>query len=288
MKRYLIALLAFGFLFTGCQSVTNSPEYQALQAENESLTAQVSQLQDSSSSFEGQVSELQTQMDSLNSENADLKTANDQLQKQLDDLQNGAANLIIEVRKDANADNDSAALSAADQLHLNFPGTDEDVEAQAIAADLRAQQEKAKQDAADAAEKLAADAAKSAQDKAYDLVTITKLTKSKPNSAGGVDLYIGFKNRTDKVIKYISFDVQAINAVGDPATCEIRGYSVFSGRATGPYKKGEGLAGTSSGYWENAWYNWGIDRVILKTVDIQYMDGSSVSNDGEEFNYQWK
>lgn len=118
-----------------------------------------------------------------------------------------------------------------------------------------------------------------------NIVRVTKLQVSKPNSAGGVSLYVGFKNMSDKVIKYITFEVVPYNAVGDIVYCDIRDYANFRGRDTGPYAKGEGLAGNNSGYWDCAWYNYSITDVELKSIDIEYMDSTSVSLSGNELNY---
>ena len=118
-----------------------------------------------------------------------------------------------------------------------------------------------------------------------NIIRVTKLRASSPNSAGGVSLYIGFKNMSDKVIKYITFEVVPYNAVGDIVYCDIRDYANFRGQATGPYAKGEGLAGNNSGYWDCAWYNYSITDVELKSIDIEYMDGTRESLSGNELNY---
>ena len=117
------------------------------------------------------------------------------------------------------------------------------------------------------------------------IIRVTKLKVSRPNSVGGVDLYFGFKNMSDKVIKYISFEAVPYNAVGDIVYCEIRDYANFRGQATGPYAKGEGLAGNSSGYWDCAWYNSTITDVELRSIDIQYMDGTRETLSGNVLKY---
>ena len=96
-----------------------------------------------------------------------------------------------------------------------------------------------------------------------NIVRVTKLQVSKPNSVGGVSVYIGFKNMSDKVIKYITFEVVPYNAVGDIMRCEIRDYANFGCQATGPYATGEGIAGNNSAYWDCAWYNSTITSVQL-------------------------
>ena len=118
-----------------------------------------------------------------------------------------------------------------------------------------------------------------------NIIRVTKLQVSRPNSAGGVSLYIGFKNMSDKIIKYITFEVVPYNAVGDIVYCDIRDYANFRGQATGPYAKGEGLAGNNSGYWDCGWYNYSITDVELGSIYIQYMDGTSIVLSEDELDY---
>lgn len=120
------------------------------------------------------------------------------------------------------------------------------------------------------------------ENRVRNIIRVTKLQVSSPNSAGGVSLYIGFRNMSDRVIKYITFEVVPYNAVGDIAYCEIRHYSNFRGRDTGPYEKGEGLLGNNSGYWDCAWYNYDITDVKLISIDIEYMDGTRESLSGDD------
>lgn len=105
---------------------------------------------------------------------------------------------------------------------------------------------------------------------------------TEPNSAGGCDLYVHWINKSDKVIKYIFFHVTPYNAVGDKVYCEIRSYSEFSGKSTGPFKKNEGNDGSK--YWECAWYNNSIDTFLITSVDIEYMDGTSLTLDSQYIN----
>lgn len=107
-------------------------------------------------------------------------------------------------------------------------------------------------------------------------VKVTKVWTDTPNSAGGVDLYINWKNLSDKVIKYAYFTVVPYNSVNDIVTCTIRDYADFQAQAdNGPYSKGQGNTGTGY-YWENAWYNHSIKGAKLKSVRIIYMDGTTL------------
>lgn len=93
---------------------------------------------------------------------------------------------------------------------------------------------------------------------------------SHPNSAGGVDAYFSYKNCSDKTIKYLVWEGMPINAVGDPVSCEIRGYSIFHGKDTGPVKPNA----FGGGVWGCAWYNWTAKKLDIIGVKIEYTDGS--------------
>ena len=60
------------------------------------------------------------------------------------------------------------------------------------------------------------------------------VTRVKTDSVGGVSPSIGYRNNSDKTIKYIDFTMVPYNAVGDTVSCEIRGNSAATGRVTGP------------------------------------------------------
>lgn len=101
-------------------------------------------------------------------------------------------------------------------------------------------------------------------------IEIMYITCSRPNSVGGVDLNFGFKNISNKEIKYIYLNGYPINAVKDRCYCSIRRYSTTSVRGVGPTKYGE--KGEYS--WENIWYNSTIDTYIPLSINIEYMNGS--------------
>lgn len=54
------------------------------------------------------------------------------------------------------------------------------------------------------------------------------------NSADGVTPTICFRNNSGKTIKYVTFTMVPFNAVGDRASCTIRGYSSVQARLVGP------------------------------------------------------
>jgi type II secretory pathway pseudopilin PulG len=106
-----------------------------------------------------------------------------------------------------------------------------------------------------------------------DSIQIIKCYTSAPNSAGGVDLNIVWKNKTHRTIKYVRFGVDPINAVGDVVPCDIRGYD-RGFRVTGPVYSGK-VDGYGT-YWDCAWYNHSIRKAKVRSVSITFMDDSEV------------
>lgn len=109
-------------------------------------------------------------------------------------------------------------------------------------------------------------------------IEIEYLYTSEPNSAGGTDLNFRLKNISAKTIKYISVTGYPINAVKDKCFCSIRRYSQVARRGIGPIEEGE----TAEYKWDNVWYNHTIDKYIPISINIQYMNGSSINIIGEK------
>ena len=109
-------------------------------------------------------------------------------------------------------------------------------------------------------------------------IEIEYLYTSDPNSAGGTNLNFRLKNISPKVIKYISVTGYPINAVKDRCYCSIRNYSQITRKGVGPIEEGEVVEYT----WENTWYNHTIDKYIPVSINIQYMNGSSINIIGEK------
>ena len=105
-----------------------------------------------------------------------------------------------------------------------------------------------------------------------DSIQIIKSYTSTPNSVGGVDLNIVWKNKTKRVVKYANFRVSAINAVGDEVYSEIGRSGVAV--STGPIKPG-----SVDGYgtqWSCMWYNSTIKKCVIRSVELEFMDGSKL------------
>jgi len=124
---------------------------------------------------------------------------------------------------------------------------------------------------------------KSAKQKAREIVRVSKIYPSKPNSADGVDLYVHWTNMSDNTIKYIYFSAVPINAVGDVVSSDIGGATTYTGQHTGPVTARESFG--SEYVWENAWYNNTIRTVKLQKVEIIYMDGSTVTLEDDDVAY---
>ena len=120
-------------------------------------------------------------------------------------------------------------------------------------------------------------------DKVKHSIKIIKAYLSSPNSAGGVDAHLVWKNVSKKTIKYLTWSGYPINAVGDAVECEIRGVSESGGKVTGPIKPG-----TTYGYgyyWECLWYNYSAKKLVLTGINIEYMDGSTMRINKNELKY---
>ena len=115
-------------------------------------------------------------------------------------------------------------------------------------------------------------------------VKITSAWLSNPNSAGGVDANIYYRNLSDKTIKYLIWTGYPINAVGDRVGCEIRGFEDFRGKDTGPVKPGH----SGGGCWGCAWYNYSAKKLIITKIEIIYMDNSSLEIQESELSYVLK
>lgn len=106
----------------------------------------------------------------------------------------------------------------------------------------------------------------------YDnILTFSGGYLSSPNSAGGCDYILKFKNKSNKTIKYVHFTIVFYNAVDDRVKCEIRRSSSLSCQDTGPvYPEAWG-----GGTWDCVIYNYSANYAKLTNLLIIYMDGSS-------------
>ncbi|MFY9160645.1 hypothetical protein [Aquirufa ecclesiirivi] len=77
-------------------------------------------------------------------------------------------------------------------------------------------------------------------------------------------------NPTNKTIKYVTFYVSGINAVGDKVYNSRQRSNISEFRGVGPIKSNE----TASYEWEYAWFTDVVETLKIIKVKIQYMDGS--------------
>jgi hypothetical protein len=107
-------------------------------------------------------------------------------------------------------------------------------------------------------------------------IKVQKYYTDSPNSAGGVDVNIVWKNLSKKTVKYARFTVVPYNAVGDIVASEIGGETSKVVKATGPVESGK-----VDGYgtvWSCLWYNHQIKYMKITGIEIEYMDGSIISS----------
>lgn len=83
-------------------------------------------------------------------------------------------------------------------------------------------------------------------------------------------VYISYINTSKKTIKYIWVYVQAYNAVNDPVKPFYGTGLLGSGKGVGPIEPGD----KGSYEFESIWYSNTLDHCKLKSIKVQYMDGS--------------
>lgn len=109
-------------------------------------------------------------------------------------------------------------------------------------------------------------------------IRVTSCYLSSPNSASGCDANFYYVNKSGKTIKYLVFDASFKNNVGDLVTCDIRNEASFRGKDTGPVKDGRASGGT----WDCVIYNWSAKKLIINSINIEYMEGGSITVGGED------
>lgn len=212
-------------------------------------------------------------------DNIQLKSQVKSLETQLAELKNGADNLLYEINTLHETGQDDMVLEKADILHNKFNGSPQDVEAQKIVTDILNWRAEEAKKVEEEKERAAAEAAKSEQERLRELIRVKRVYIYDRNSVGKVDISIDFVNNSDKVIKYLTFSVIPINAVGDAVKDHDMYDSEKSFRATGPFEKNEGLE--KGQYWDG-WYNSTIESLKLTKIKIEYMDGSTETIDSED------
>lgn len=111
-------------------------------------------------------------------------------------------------------------------------------------------------------------------------LVVTHLDTASPNSVGGVDCTIVFRNLSDQKLKYVTFGVSAINAVGDHVKCEIRKSDLVNLKVTGPVSIDNFQPPINR--WDNCWYNSSIREGRIVYIDVVFMDGTEKRYNKEE------
>ncbi len=111
--------------------------------------------------------------------------------------------------------------------------------------------------------------------RAVKTIRIDNAELSSANSAGGCDYSFTYTNRSTKTIKYLTWCGWVYNEVDDMVSCEIRGSSYVSGRDTGPVEPNNEYS--AGGIWGDVIYNYSAYRVELSSIDIIFMDNTSVT-----------
>ena len=180
------------------------------------------------------------QVQALESENTRLKAEALELSAKVDEYENGKENLLVKVRNHFEKKEYDEAKQLAQTLHKKFNGTSEDHRPSKSYSRLTRPWKNRNAQKRQRNRKLPLKSKKNARDKAREIIRVSKVYTGTAQFSGGVDLYIVWKNMSDKTIKYVDFEAVPINAVGDVVSCEIRRSSTFYGQETGPYKKRPG------------------------------------------------
>ncbi|MCL2837551.1 MAG: hypothetical protein FWE04_00560 [Oscillospiraceae bacterium] len=200
-----------------------------------------------------------------------------------EDVRN-AEYLINLVRHAYNAGDDFGVFRVYSEINTRFPDSEEYKEARQIVDIVSERREEREESERIAREEREAEAAEDAQraraERLRGIVRVTDVRVSRPNSAGGVDLWVDWTNMSDRPIAYFDFTAVLYNAVGHRVNCDIGRTTNFRGRATGPFNRGQG---NPRGYhWRNAWWNNSGRSAILTEIRIEYMDGDRITISGDD------
>ncbi len=282
-------LLSVSLCFSGCVS----------QSEYDELNAQLSELQSEMTEKENIISEKDTKISNLENNIKELKENNNkinneknELEEKIDELENGASRLLSDINNAFEAKNYEKTIQIANDLHKKFNGSEEDIKAQSVANQAQAELDKIEAEKKAEEERKAAEAAKSKQDKLQEVLRIYSAEIYDIDSVGGCDVTIAWENKSEKTIKYITFTVGAINAVGDNITCDITDKMYCRLKRTGPFKQNEGdfeYSDYNNKYygacWGNVWYNYTAKTVEITKIEIEYMDGTEKNIEEEDIKY---
>lgn len=200
-------------------------------------------------------------------DNSSIDAENERLNKQLDSLTLSIEQARIEYEREYHSIKKAYtdSLEKYKYLKLTLPLTIKSVEKQ-IEDDFKAIEDEEHNDWYNG---LSASAKRT-----YDnVMSFSSGILSDPNSVGGCDYTLHYKNKSNKTIKYVNFTIDFYNAVNDRVYCEIQGGSSRSCKDTGPVYPEEWGGGT----WDCVIYNYSADYAKISHLSIIYTDGSSTS-----------
>lgn len=222
-------------------------------------------------------------MGSVSSKNAELEKTVQVQAATIKELENGAERRIVEIRTLFKHKQFKELYNASAELSKYHQGSKEANEAQGYVTQAQMEEAVVLAKQNEETQKQKALAERSKEDKARSIIRVSRVSTDDPNSAGGVDFSIVWQNTSNKVIKYCYFTVVPYNAVEDAVSCTIRRESEFTGKVTGPINPGQWNGEGRS--WECAWYNRSIVKAKLKSIKIDYIDGTSEKLSGEDVKY---
>ena len=149
---------------------------------------------------------------------------------------------------------------AAKEIHENYPGSYDERYVQEFINKIEEKEREEEQAVADIDFK--------------NYIQLLSVKTDEPNSAGGVNLYIVWKNTSDKTVKYAHFTCDLYNAVDDKVADTItRSYS-RTGTVTGPIDPGTVYG--KNYLWENLWWNNSGKYAKITEIRLEYMDGTEI------------
>lgn len=111
-------------------------------------------------------------------------------------------------------------------------------------------------------------------------IVVTHVSTSSPNSVGGVDCSIAFRNLSNQQLKYVTFEVLPINAVGDYVECEVKKRDWVNLKVTGPVSIDDPSPPMHK--WGACWYNSSIKKCKIVSINVVFMDGTQKKYNEEE------
>lgn len=166
------------------------------------------------------------------------------------------------------------------KLNEDFNGSPQDIEGLKLASQSQSAMEEIEEDERVEEESLVVEAAKTAQDKAREIIRISNIWFDM-NSSGGVDIYIDWTSNSEKSIKYVTFTATPYNSVGDEVLDHGKYDATSNLKSTGPFY----MSGNYSHHWPLVWYNTTTDTFDLEMINVEYMDDTTVTLTGDDVGY---